>query len=617
VSERGGEKRGERKTNPTFSNIFRFEFDLETMRKIKVNDHISFPQELNMFPFTKEGLGLGGLGGLGEGEEGGGGGEQSEETAPAGENLYELKGVLIHTGTSDSGHYYSLIKERENEGNWFEFNDSTVSDFDIKDMDEQCFGGFKTTSQWDYMSSKYVMKSVPKQYSAYLLVYDKKKVAEENNTMSDGDKKEEEIVEVEVEADMYNRIWRENEIFLKDKLLLAGNFFDWLYKVCMSYPDDISVAVMDIEGALVIEDMVDAQQEKTAAPRKLLQIVTVYVFEYLIRWKSKEKLVYYLRWLTHHFEGNGDICRWFLKFVGDSDLFWLMQTVLKNPSQEWRIKFADFFAMIMKNVAVEEGLGEEGEAVNIYESTSLNASIITQLLRKLPTVSYACRRSEQFFSLFSKFAQAGKKEAAWLKRAGVMRHLADFYLQGIDKIVGPEAVERPTVDLMGSDSDSDDVENVKDVKDLEVKVKDELALWGEGEEEAKLQENHKKEMEKHNMRKIDWEKGGSGNILAAIAIMLDEGGTGGVGMGVRERGILKSDLWMNVVSKESKNEVNISKIYMHICRGDAALTERVLKSVEKIFKVSTNQHYAPGMQTCVDFCLVLGDDGGEEARVKR
>ena len=61
MSERGGEKRGERKTNPTFSNIFRFEFDLETMRKIKVNDHISFPQELNMFPFTKEGLGLGGL----------------------------------------------------------------------------------------------------------------------------------------------------------------------------------------------------------------------------------------------------------------------------------------------------------------------------------------------------------------------------------------------------------------------------------------------------------------------------------------------------------------------------------------------------------------------------
>ena len=35
---------------------------------------------------------------------------------------YKLKGVVVHTGTADFGHYYSYIQVRE--GEWYEFNDS-------------------------------------------------------------------------------------------------------------------------------------------------------------------------------------------------------------------------------------------------------------------------------------------------------------------------------------------------------------------------------------------------------------------------------------------------------------------------------------------------------------
>lgn len=42
---------------------------------------------------------------------------------------YKLKGVIIHTGSSDSGHYYALIEAKPNK--WFQFNDSIVSDFDF------------------------------------------------------------------------------------------------------------------------------------------------------------------------------------------------------------------------------------------------------------------------------------------------------------------------------------------------------------------------------------------------------------------------------------------------------------------------------------------------------
>ena len=37
-------------------HLKRFEFDLDTMRKIKLNDYCEFPMNINMKPYTKEGL---------------------------------------------------------------------------------------------------------------------------------------------------------------------------------------------------------------------------------------------------------------------------------------------------------------------------------------------------------------------------------------------------------------------------------------------------------------------------------------------------------------------------------------------------------------------------------
>jgi ubiquitin carboxyl-terminal hydrolase 34 len=49
--------------------------------------------------------------------------------------MYELRGVLVHTGSADAGHYYSYVRERNqnnpNEvGRWLEFNDKNVTFFD-------------------------------------------------------------------------------------------------------------------------------------------------------------------------------------------------------------------------------------------------------------------------------------------------------------------------------------------------------------------------------------------------------------------------------------------------------------------------------------------------------
>ena len=49
--------------------------------------------------------------------------------------------LLSAPGSADSGHYYSIVKERDRGKRWLMFNDDDVSEFDIeKNMEEHCFG---------------------------------------------------------------------------------------------------------------------------------------------------------------------------------------------------------------------------------------------------------------------------------------------------------------------------------------------------------------------------------------------------------------------------------------------------------------------------------------------
>ena len=78
---------------------------------------------------------------------------------------YKLRGVVVHSGSADSGHYYSFIEAEENE--WYEFNDDEVMPFDPQRLPDESFG-----SREGYEECKI--------RNAYLLIYQKisKKVQE-------------------------------------------------------------------------------------------------------------------------------------------------------------------------------------------------------------------------------------------------------------------------------------------------------------------------------------------------------------------------------------------------------------------------------------------------------
>ncbi|KAM7221465.1 ubiquitin carboxyl-terminal hydrolase 34 [Rhypophila decipiens] len=127
-------------------HLKRFDFNLRTLQRSKINDHFAFPATIDMQPYTIEHLS----------------GRAEDRT----QDIFELVGVLVHSGNAESGHYYSYIRERpssSSEPAWVEFNDENVVPFEPANMEGLCFGGPGHVDN----NGLYFDKN----YSAYMLFY--------------------------------------------------------------------------------------------------------------------------------------------------------------------------------------------------------------------------------------------------------------------------------------------------------------------------------------------------------------------------------------------------------------------------------------------------------------
>ena len=156
--------------NVLFLVMRRFEFDYDSMRKLKVQDRCEFPMELDMEPYTQEGI-----------EARAAKRDETDEIKrkyPEDYYNYKLRGVVVHTGIADSGHYYSLI--RDPTGQWLEFNDTIVTPFDPSDIPSEAFGGEESVVFNTSETSQVTMKE--KTRNAYLLFYERDGSYDTSNT---------------------------------------------------------------------------------------------------------------------------------------------------------------------------------------------------------------------------------------------------------------------------------------------------------------------------------------------------------------------------------------------------------------------------------------------------
>lgn len=179
-------------------HLKRFDFSLRTFQRSKINDYFSFPRTIDMRPYTIDHL--------------------RDPAADAGqEDIFELVGVLVHSGTAESGHYYSFIRERtsaDDQPRWFEFNDDNVSLWDSRNMSNQTFGGDTNGTGF------------AKNYSGYMLFYQRSSSLAAEQRQAELSTTTETVtpVQVEVPPDLKEHILRENANILKRHCLFDPNY---------------------------------------------------------------------------------------------------------------------------------------------------------------------------------------------------------------------------------------------------------------------------------------------------------------------------------------------------------------------------------------------------------
>ncbi len=149
-----------------FLHCKRFDFSFETFMMEKLNGRFEFEDELDMFPYTREGAEAKGD----QADEAGAEEEEEDQdkpkVLPREHYKYRLQGIVIHMGGAQGGHYWSYIRDRAT-GQWNEFNDSRTSKFDPSEIENKAYGGPQSGGGGNAYSS------YDNSANAYMLVYEK------------------------------------------------------------------------------------------------------------------------------------------------------------------------------------------------------------------------------------------------------------------------------------------------------------------------------------------------------------------------------------------------------------------------------------------------------------
>jgi len=125
----------------------RFDFDYQTWQRVKLNNRVTFPMEIDIKKWL------------------------TEDSPNQNHSQFELFSVLIHQGGAQGGHYYAMIKDIKT-GKWFKFNDASVMEIEAKDV-EAMYGEAAGVGVDEKGQNKIVRNKLFSS-NAYLLLYRRK-----------------------------------------------------------------------------------------------------------------------------------------------------------------------------------------------------------------------------------------------------------------------------------------------------------------------------------------------------------------------------------------------------------------------------------------------------------
>lgn len=132
-------------------HLMRFEYDINRDAMMKINDRHAFPMEFDATPYLAE---------------------EADKSEPW---IYQLHGVLVHSGDLNAGHYYAFLKP-EKDGFWYRFDDDRVTRATEKEVLDENYGGeYELANGTTGVRQPYTRGlSTKRSMNAYMLVYIRK-----------------------------------------------------------------------------------------------------------------------------------------------------------------------------------------------------------------------------------------------------------------------------------------------------------------------------------------------------------------------------------------------------------------------------------------------------------
>lgn len=378
------------------------------MHRSKINDRFEFPTKLDMNPYTIDHLSS----------------RESGSDIASEPDEFELVGVLVHTGTAESGHYYSYIRDRLTPAeypSWYEFNDSEVSTFDPSTIPDNCFGGNDNVSATGY--------ALPKSFSAYMLFYQRS---------SSLDAAPNQVQASPITTRLRKEILRENEelirrhsMFSPDYVLFVTELIStYLRKGFSSEEEDLEVLHLGLKTF----DQICARVKDFPETDKLLNVLEE------LTTRTEESAKAFLDWASEPHTINS--------------------LILENPFQAIRGQFTGFITNTLDYLKARNPylygcpLNEDDfDEVPARESTALYT-----VCRGFADSWYGLQNSlkpwNDFFFLLATIADQGDCEKEYMLKVGILEKLleliiidyipvhrrADRRIEGFVKIMGKPRV---------------------------------------------------------------------------------------------------------------------------------------------------------------------------------
>ena len=359
--------------------------------RTKINDRFEFPMEIDMAPYNIDYLK-----------------DPAESPQP---DIFALVGVLVHSGTAESGHYYSYIQERptlsSGASKWVEFNDTDVSEFSPASIDDTCFGGWTRIEEYAQRFSKL--------WNAYMLFYERV----DTLTAQPGPLSTKPVIvpaKSSMSADLQERIAIQNQGFLRQYCL-----HDSAYAV---FAKNILKQLRVVCGSRCSADHVFEKEAIWLALEHLDKV--------LARTKDITNFDEMLTSLTRSIGSCSICCKLALQWVKVRD-YALHDLLLRCPHSKVRTDFSSMIVLTLQKLRQHEPLdygfieSDEGEP----QASSLNLelsgppatfySIARGLRMQWDTIYQHTRAWDDYFGLLAEMANLGIPETHVLLRLGFLQ----------------------------------------------------------------------------------------------------------------------------------------------------------------------------------------------------